>query len=143
MQNLTNKDLRRRIRNPVEFNQIWFVITFFWLICVRFQISIGKVTLQSQFGLIQQNSESGFSEWKIFEKTEKTSIEFPFKWNGIWSRWQFSLRFSEPNEFPFVFRIERKLSPRSYLIQFDSKWNTSFLSVNVSRHNGGPIEGLP
>ena len=40
--------------------------------------------------------------------TEKTIFPFPFKLNGIWSWWQVSFRFSEPNKIPFMFRIERK-----------------------------------
>ena len=40
--------------------------------------------------------------------TEKTIFPFDLKLNGIWSWWQFSFRLSEPNEFPFSLKIERK-----------------------------------
>ena len=33
--------------------------------------------------------------------TEKTMFPFPFKFNEIWSWWQFSFQFSEPNGIPF------------------------------------------
>ena len=39
---------------------------------------------------------------------------------------------SEPNGIPFGSKSKGKLSPRSYPIQFERKWNTSFLSVDVS-----------
>ena len=35
----------------------------------------------------------------------------------------------EPNGIPFGSKSKRKLSPRSYPIQFEREWNTSFLSV--------------
>ena len=35
----------------------------------------------------------------------------------------------EPNGIPFGSKSRRKLSPRSCSIQFERKWNTSFLSV--------------
>ena len=35
----------------------------------------------------------------------------------------------EPNRNPFGSKSKGKLSPRSYPIQFERKWNTSFLSV--------------
>ena len=63
--------------------------------------------------------------------TEKTSIPFPFTLNYIWSWGQFSFRFSEPKGFPFGSKSKGILSPRSYLIQFERKWNTSFLSVLI------------
>ena len=31
----------------------------------------------------------------------------------------------EPNEFPFGLKSKGKLSPQSYPIQFERKWNTS------------------
>ena len=37
----------------------------------------------------------------------------------------------EPNGFPFGLKLKEKLSPRSYPIQFERKWNTSFFSVAV------------
>ena len=68
----------------------------------------------------------------------------------------------EPNGYPVGSKSKGKLSPRSYSIQFERKWNTSFLSVKrlpdwknvtdrliavretgVSRHQGGPIEDPP
>ena len=36
----------------------------------------------------------------------------------------------EPHGSPFGLKSEEKLSPRSYPIQFESKWNASFLSVD-------------
>ena len=35
----------------------------------------------------------------------------------------------DPNGIPFVPKLKGKLSLRSYPIQFERKWNTSFLSV--------------
>ena len=35
----------------------------------------------------------------------------------------------EPNGFPFGSKLKGKLSPRSDPIQFERKWNTSFLSA--------------
>ena len=35
----------------------------------------------------------------------------------------------EPNEIPFGSESKRNLSPRSYPIQFERKWNASFLNV--------------
>ena len=35
----------------------------------------------------------------------------------------------EPNGIPFVSKSKGKLSPRSYPIQFEGKWNTSFFTV--------------
>ena len=40
----------------------------------------------------------------------------------------FHLHF-EPNEIPFGSKLYGKLSPQSDPIQFERKWNTSFLSV--------------
>ena len=67
---------------------------------------------------------------------------------------------SEPNGIPNDSKSKVKLSPRSYPIICERKWNTSFLSVKrqpdrknvtdrlvavretgVSRHHGCPIEG--
>ena len=70
-------------------------------------------------------------KWIATEKTtniKKTSIPFPFRLNGIWSWWQFSFRFSEPNRIPFGSKSKGKLSPQSYPIQFERKWKYSFLS---------------
>ena len=39
----------------------------------------------------------------------------------------------EPNGFPFGSKSKRKLSPRSYPIQFERKWKYSFLSVEFPR----------
>ena len=64
--------------------------------------------------------------------TEKTSIPFPFKGNGIWSWWQFSFRF-EPNGIPFGSISKGNLSAWSYHIQYERKWNTSCLSVVAKR----------
>ena len=36
----------------------------------------------------------------------------------------------EPNGNPFASKLKGKLSPRSYPIQFEGKWNASFLSVS-------------
>ena len=53
----------------------------------------------------------------------------------------------KPNVVPFGSKSEGKLSPRSYPIQFERKWNTSSLSVavreDVTRYNGDPIEIPP
>ena len=35
----------------------------------------------------------------------------------------------EQNGIPFGLKTKGKLSPRSYPIQFERKWNTSFISV--------------
>ena len=35
----------------------------------------------------------------------------------------------EPNGIPFVSKLKGKLLPRSYPIQFESKWKYGFLSV--------------
>ena len=35
----------------------------------------------------------------------------------------------EPNGIPFGSKLKGKLSPRSYPIQFERKWNYSFLSA--------------
>ena len=60
-----------------------------------------------------------------------TSFSFKIEWD-MWSWWQFSFRFSEPNGIKFVFRkSEGKLSPRSYPIQFERKRKYSFLSVEL------------
>ena len=39
----------------------------------------------------------------------------------------------EPNGIPFGSKSKGKLSPRSYPIQFERKWNTSFLSVGANK----------
>ena len=62
-------------------------------------------------------------------RTEKTSISIPFILNGIWSWWQFSFRFSEPNGIPLDSKSKGKLSPQSYPIQFARNCKCSFLSV--------------
>ena len=72
-----------------------------------------------------------FSVNKILGHTEKTIFLFPFTLNGIWSWWQFSFRFSEPKGIPFGSKSEEKLSPRSYPIQCERKWEYSFLSAVI------------
>ena len=62
-----------------------------------------------------------FPVWQSFY-TGKTIFPFPFTLNGIWSLWQFSFRFSEPNGFPIGSKSKGKLSARSYPIEFESKW---------------------
>ena len=42
----------------------------------------------------------------------------------------------EPNEIPFVSKSKGKLLPRSYPIQFERKWNASFLSAGISSVSG-------
>ena len=64
--------------------------------------------------------------------TEKTSIPFPFKLNEIWSWWQFSFRFWTKWISIWFRKSNGKPSPRSYPIQFERKWNHSFLSVHFS-----------
>ena len=61
--------------------------------------------------------------------SKKTSIPFPFKSNGIRSWWQFSFRFWTKWNSVWFRKSEGKLSPRSYPIQYERKWNTSFLSA--------------
>ena len=39
----------------------------------------------------------------------------------------------EPNEVLFGSESKGKLSPRSYPIQYERKWNTSFLSVALEQ----------
>ena len=39
----------------------------------------------------------------------------------------------EPNVIPYVSKSKGKLSPRSYPIQCERKWNTSFLSARTLR----------
>ena len=51
-----------------------------------------------------------------------------------------------PNGIPFGSKSNEKLSPRSYPIQFERKWNTSFLSVPAretgeSQHHRGKVMG--
>ena len=41
---------------------------------------------------------------------------------------------SEPNGYHFGSKLKGKWSPRSYPIQFERKWNTSFLSV-ATKHD--------
>ena len=62
--------------------------------------------------------------------TEKTSILFPFKLNGIWSWWQFSFRFLTKWK-AIWFKSKGNLSSRPYPIQFEREWNTTFFSVIV------------
>ena len=45
----------------------------------------------------------------------------------------FPLHF-EPNGIPFGSKSKGKLLPRSYPIQYERKWNTSFLSVGDYTH---------
>ena len=61
---------------------------------------------------------------------EKTIFPFPFTLNGIWSWWQFSFQFSEPNGTQFGSKSKGNLSPKSYPIQCERKWKYSFLSVS-------------
>ena len=62
--------------------------------------------------------------------TERTIFPFLFTLNGIWSWWQFSFRYSrQPNRNLFGSKAKGKLSPRLYPIQFERKWETSFVSV--------------
>ena len=63
--------------------------------------------------------------------TERTWIPFPFKLHGIWSRGQFSFRFSEPNGIPVCSKSKGKPSPRPYHIQCERKWNATFLSTKL------------
>ena len=53
----------------------------------------------------------------------------------IWSWWQFSFRFSEPNGIPFGSKSKWKLSSWSYPIQCEREWKYSFFSAEVSRFN--------
>ena len=62
--------------------------------------------------------------------TEKLLFHFLSNWMGYGRGDSFSLDF-EPNRFPFGSKLKEKLSPRSYPIQFERKWNTSFLSVEL------------
>ena len=39
----------------------------------------------------------------------------------------------EPNGIPLGSKLKGKLSPRSYPIKFERKWNTSFLSAHINR----------
>ena len=54
--------------------------------------------------------------------TEKTIFPFPFTLNGIWFRTKWN---------SIWFKIESKLSPRSYPIQWESKYKHSFLCVAI------------
>jgi len=82
-------------------------------------------------------------------QAENSIFPIPFKLNGIWSQWQFSFRFFEPNGIPFGSkskgklwfdfelngipfdsRSRGKLSPRSYPIQFERNWKYRFLSAS-------------
>ena len=59
---------------------------------------------------------------------KKTIFPFPFTLNGIWSWWEFSLRFFNQMEFHLDLKSEGKLSARSYPIQCETKWKYSFFS---------------
>ena len=73
-------------------------------------------------------STSQYSEtwWK--HTLRKLAFHFLSNWMGYDHGDSFPFNFG-PNGFPFASRSKGKLSSRSYPIQFDSKWKTSFLSV--------------
>ena len=58
----------------------------------------------------------------------KLVFHFLSNWMGYDRGDSFPFDF-EPNGFSFGSKSKWKLSPRSYHIQFERKWNTSFLSV--------------
>ena len=63
--------------------------------------------------------------------TEKTIFTFHFPLSGMGSDRGYSFPFDfEQNGIPFGSKSKGKLSPKSYPIQFERKWNTSFLSVS-------------
>ena len=45
----------------------------------------------------------------------------------------------KPNGIPFGSKLKGKLSPRSYLIQFESKWEYSFIS-DCDMHSAGSYD---
>ena len=53
----------------------------------------------------------GLSNWMGYDRGDSFQVDF------------------EPNGIPFGSKLKRKLSPRSYPIQFERKWKYSFLSV--------------
>ena len=48
----------------------------------------------------------------------------------------------KPNGIPFGSKSKGKLSPRSYPIQFERNWNTSFLSAPASRTADAKMSNL-
>ena len=76
----------------------------------------------------KQNS-MGSIRWHNAVCTEKTSIPFLFKLNGIWSCGQFSFRFPEPNEIPFCSE-NRKENFHHDHIPFNLKGNGNLVSEN-------------
>ena len=67
---------------------------------------------------------------------------FPFKLSGIWSWWQVSFRFSEPNIIPFVFKIESKTVnlKRSGNIVFSMQTYSCLRDASISLQSWNPTE---
>ena len=77
-------------------NRLWIDLYYSKLICK-------KITFQCFNLCVHQclDATCRLLDKKFLLCTEKTRIPFPFTLNGIWSWWQFSFRFSEPNGIPF------------------------------------------
>ena len=105
--------------------------TLSYIFAIIFLCVLGKLcnlVYEIKFTIIIMYFIAKETHWKTL-RAEKTSNEFPFKFNGIWSLWHFSF-WSDP-------------------IQFEREWKHSFLSAlavwetKVSQHNGGSIKNPP
>ena len=82
-----------------------------------------------EVGLIETR-RTAFFALEPAKRVRKASNSYPtlrklvFHFLGDSSPFEF-----EPNGYPFGSNSKGKLSPRSYPIKFERKWNTSFLSV--------------
>jgi len=80
---------------------------------------------------ITRNNPSIFSLNSFCTSLGKLVFYFLSNWMGCDCGDSFPFDF-EPNGFPFHSKSKGKLSPRSYPIQFETKWNTSFQSIQLS-----------
>ena len=68
----------------------------------------------------------------VLQRTEKTSIPFPFKGYNHGDRFPFNF---EPNGLPFGSKSKGKLPTQPYPIRFERKWKCSFLSAEMDWNN--------
>ena len=76
---------------------------------------------------------------RLIDKYTLRKLVFHFlsNWMGYDGGDSFHFDF-EPNWNPFGSKSNVKLSPRSYAIQFERKWNISFLSIHLVGHSPRP-----
>ena len=121
-------DLPREIYRQIKINKNYTRGEWRWHIGRFFCLTLYLLfVLYLKF--IQMLIPSNCVQQRVKQCNEKTTFPFPFKSNGIWLWWQFFFQFWTKWNSIWFRKSKGKPSPQAFPIQWERKWECSFLSA--------------